>query len=54
MIDKSWSWAENNKLIRLNVVHGEQEAKLVLEESFANQDENGEMTQTTGAGHLED
>ena len=35
MADNAFLWAANNKLLRKNEVHGEEEAKLILEDSFA-------------------
>ena len=54
MIDRSFSWAESRKLTRTNPVHGEEEAKLILEENFAHEDEHGEMERQQGSADLED
>ena len=35
MADKSFEWAKSKGLHRTNAVHGEEEAKLVLDDKFA-------------------
>ena len=54
MADKSFAWAKARGLVRDNTVHGEEEAKLVLEDSFANNNEKGEMTGLRADGLVED
>ena len=54
MADKSFAWAKAHGLTRDNKVHGEEEAKLVLEDAFANENERGEMTSMKGDGVVED
>ena len=54
MIDSSFTWAASNGLVRKNRVHGEDEAKLILEETFSAEVENGESMQTTGTAECED
>lgn len=54
MADKSFAWAKARGLARDNTVHGEEEAKLVLEDSFANNNEKGEMTGLRADGLVED
>ncbi|CAK9078897.1 Uncharacterized protein SCF082_LOCUS37667 [Durusdinium trenchii] len=54
MIEKSFSWAKARGLTRDNPVHGEEEARLVLEDGFQHDDERGEMRHLKGEGHLED
>ena len=44
MIDNAWSWAERNGRIRKNEVHGEEEAKLILDETFNYKDKTGQET----------
>ena len=47
MADRSFAWAKARGLVRDNTVHGEEEARLVLEDSFANENEKGEMTESS-------
>ncbi|CAL1156374.1 unnamed protein product [Cladocopium goreaui] len=54
MIDRSWSWARSHGLVRENSVHGEEEARLVLVDSFHNENERGEMRNLRGEGEVED
>ena len=54
MADKSFAWAKARGLVRDNTVHGEEEARLVLEDSFANNNEKGEMTGLRADGLVED
>lgn len=54
MIDKSWAWAASKKLVRTNPVHGEEEAKLTLEDWFENNNEAGEMRHISASGEFED
>lgn len=54
MVDSSWRWAAARNLVRKNMVHGEEEAKLVLEESFDARNESGEMMNMTGSAECED
>ena len=54
MIERSWKWAHEQKLIRKNPVHGEEEAKLVLEDFFSSSVELGESTNATADGAFED
>ena len=44
MIDNAWSWAERNGRIRKNEVHGEEKAKLILDETFNYKDKTGQET----------
>ena len=54
MADRSFAWAKARGLVRDNTVHGEEEARLVLEDSFANENEKGEMTNQQASGLVED
>ena len=54
MVESSWRWAASRNLIRKNPVHGEEEAKLVLEESFEAKNQTGEMMNMTGSAECED
>lgn len=42
MADNAFEYAAKNGLIRTNEVHGEQEAKLVLEDAFSHEQLEGE------------
>ena len=53
MADNSFNWAAARKLVRTNEVHKCDEAKLVLEESFAVENESGERMELSGAATLE-
>ena len=54
MIEKSWQWAKSRSLVRSNAVHGEEEAKLILEDYFHNSNERGELQQVQGQAEVED
>ena len=54
MADNSFAWAAARGLTRVNEVHGVEEAKLVLEETFSSSNEKGSRTEVSGAGHVED
>ena len=54
MIEKYFQWAESKGLVRKNPVHGEDEARLVLEDFFANNNERGEMSHAQAQGEVED
>lgn len=41
MADAAFSWASARGLLRVNSMHGEEEAKLVLGESFSMKEEQG-------------
>jgi len=42
MIDSAFEWAKTKSLIRTSEIHGEDEAKLVLEDGFSLKEEEGE------------
>lgn len=42
MIDSAFQWAAKKSLIRTSEVHGEEEAKIILEEGFSLKEEEGE------------
>jgi len=54
MADNSFEWAAARGLVRKNPVHGEDEARLILEESFGAHNERGESHSVTGTGECED
>lgn len=41
MADSAFVWAAARNLVRLNSMHGEEEARLVLDESFTMKEEEG-------------
>lgn len=47
MIENAFSWAAKNGLTRRNIQHGEEEAKLVLQDDFEVKNVEGESTQQT-------
>ena len=54
MIDNSFAHARAKGLVRINPVHKEEEARLVIDETFDKTDTRGESTQLTSAGDVED
>ena len=54
MIENSWKWAASRNLLRKNGVHGEEEAKLVISETFDSRNENGELMEWSGEAECED
>ena len=54
MADNSFSWAAERGLTRVNEVHKMEEAKLVLEEFFENETEQGTSREMSGSATVED
>ncbi len=54
MIDSSFEWAASRGLTRINPVHKEEEAKLIISEKFGCETEKGERMQLEGQGTCED
>lgn len=54
MIENSFSHAKAKGLWRRNPVHGEEEAKLVLDDTFNKKNTHGEREEQSGSGHVED
>ncbi|CAE7446055.1 unnamed protein product, partial [Symbiodinium sp. KB8] len=54
MVDNAFTWAKSKGLLRVNPVHGEEEARLVLNESFEIVDEVGTTTELSGSFEAED
>ena len=46
MADTAFDWASRHSLVRTSEIHGEQEAKLVLEESFHHEQLGGEQSES--------
>ena len=54
MIAAAWVWAANTKNLRRNAIHGEEEAKLVLNEKFEAADITAQEIQMRGEIDVED
>ena len=54
MIENSWKWAASRNLLRKNGVHGEEEAKLIISETFDSKNETGELMEWSGEAECED
>ena len=53
-MDNAFTWAKSKGLLRVNPVHGEEEARLVLNESFEIVDEVGTTTELSGSFEAEE
>ena len=53
MITNSFNWAAANGKVRTSPVHGEQEARLVLEDWFEGATEKGDSRTLSGTADLE-
>lgn len=54
MADNAFAWAERHGKLRTNEVHGEVEAKLILDDSFSYKDKQGQETSQEKAMSIED
>ncbi|CAE7224955.1 unnamed protein product [Symbiodinium microadriaticum] len=54
MITAAWLWAANTNNLRKSCIHGEEEAKLILTDSFEAADVTSHETSQTGAMDIED
>ena len=54
MADKSFEWAKARGRLRTNSTHGEEEAKLILEDWFESKNESGQTTCKTANAEVED
>eukprot|EP00439_Symbiodinium_sp_Y106_P036143 s11_g4.t1 len=55
MIANAWKWADQHPgRKRINPIHGEEEIKIILRETFEFMEEDGEITSQTGAFEMED
>ena len=54
MADKSFEFAHARNRTRTNPQHGEEEARLVLDEWFENKTETGQSTEKNGSASVED
>ena len=53
MIEKSFAWAATQGRTRVNEIHGEEEARLILEDYFEDKATKGESLQIEGSGEFE-
>ncbi len=54
MAESSFAWAKEKGLIRKNVVHGEEEARLVLRDEFSYSKQSGNEMSASGSFQVED
>ena len=54
MIENAWTWAQNRNKLRKNEIHGEEEAKLILDETFGFCEKEGTNMSQEGRMLLED
>lgn len=54
MADRSFQWAASRGLTRTNPQHGEEEARLVLDDWFEHKTEEGQLTEMAGTAFVED
>ena len=54
MIDSAFKWAASHGLTRINPTHSEEEARLVLSETFELCDETGQTMEFSGTMEVED
>jgi hypothetical protein len=54
MTDTAWAWAAKHNQLRTNPIHGEEEAKLVLEDGFSYDEVEGERTEQRVTMDVED
>ena len=54
MIQSAWTWAASHGLIRRNPIHGEEEARLILTDSFEIAELTATETSMEGRVEMED
>lgn len=54
MCDAAWQWARERNLIRVNEIHREEEARLILNEEFQMVDESGQEVTMQGGLEIEE
>ena len=54
MVDTAWAWAAKHNQLRTNPIHGEEEAKLVLEDGFSYDEVEGDRTEQRTTMEVED
>ena len=54
MCDAAWQWAWERNLLRINEIHREEEARLILNEEFQMVDEAGQEISMEGSLEMEE
>ena len=54
MIKKAWAWAKSKGQVRTNPIHGEEEIRIVANETFDFKRTDAETTTTTGNFQVEE
>ena len=54
MVAAAWDWAKSRNLVRVNPIHKEEEAKLILSDTFEISTETGSETKMQGTVEVED
>ena len=54
MIDRAWAWAKSRGRVRTNEVHGEDEIKIILHESFGVSKADIESLEQSGSFTVQD
>ena len=53
MVDRAWVWAQKTGNLRRSEIHGEEEARLLLSDTFQLLDEEGQELQLSGTIDME-
>lgn len=53
MMDHAWDWAQEHGQLRVNAIHGEEEARLVIEDFFGHVTQQGSEFRQSGSFTLE-
>jgi|Cyp2metagenome_2_1107375.scaffolds.fasta_scaffold196549_1 hypothetical protein len=54
MVEKAWQWGNKTKNIRVNDIHGEEECRLILSDTFEATQKNSEQIDRTGQLNVQD
>lgn len=54
MVEKAWQWGNKTKNIRVNEIHGEEECRLILSDTFEATQKNSEQIDRTGQLNVQD
>lgn len=54
MIEAAWKWAAKTNNLRKNEIHGEEEARLLLSDTFCLLDEEGQEISIEGSFEVDD
>lgn len=54
MCEAAWQWARERNLLRINEIHREEEARLILNEEFQMVDETGQEISMEGSLELQE